>query len=245
MASRQALARRIYIRSVRIQASRLSENASPYPTREDEGSFMNTTFADVCPRRFCPPEWPFGDGHAYLSVLRSKDYSMSSLPSLFVALAKSISLIDPCRRAVLSDNARLRQFMLFAMYNHSLMRQRTLVAVVIAAIAPQAGNAKRVEPKPRPSLRFSCFNKPFLSVSLHMQKRDRFPDVGLRLIDPLGRSGDGAGAKRIPNSQSGEVIQIPGHPTISKPSRWRCVTPYKVITPSLFQSTTTSNTSSW
>src|SRR5258708_1679424 len=100
------------------------------------------------------------------------------------------------------------------MYNHSLMR--TLAAVIIAAIAAQAGSAKRVEPKPRPSLRFSCFNKPFLSVSLHTQKRDRFPDVELRLIDPRGRSEGGARAKRIPKSQSGRVIQIPGHPAISK-----------------------------
>ena len=93
---------------------------------------------------------------------------------------------------------------------------RPLAAAIIAAIAAQAGNVKRVEPKPRPSLRFSCFNKPFLSVSLHTQKRDRFPAVELRLIDPRGRSGDGTGAKRIRKSQSGRVIQIPGHPTISK-----------------------------
>lgn len=92
----------------------------------------------------------------------------------------------------------------------SLMR--TIVAVIIAAIAAHAGNTKRVEPKPRPSLRFSCLKKPFLSVSLHTPKHDRFPDVELRLIDPRGRSGDGAGANRIPKSQSGRVIEMPGQP---------------------------------
>ncbi len=102
------------------------------------------------------------------------------------------------------------------MYNHFFMRRRTLAAIIIVAIAAHAGNAKRVEPKPRASLRFSCFKKPFLSVSLHTPKRDRFPEVELRLTDPRGRSGDGAGAKRIPKSQSGRVNDVPGHPTLTK-----------------------------
>jgi hypothetical protein len=47
----------------------------------------------------------------------------------------------PARRSM-SQIACLRQSS-FAMYNRSLMR--ALVAVIIAAIAAQAGNAKRVE----------------------------------------------------------------------------------------------------
>ncbi len=50
-----------------------------------------------------------------------------------------------------------------------------------------------------------------------MAGHTRFPDVELRLIDPLGRSlGNSSEGKRIPNAQYGRVIDIPNNATGSK-----------------------------
>src|ERR1700690_1367198 len=79
------------------------------------------------------------------------------------------------------------------------------------------GAAETAKPQYRPSLRFSCFDVPFLSVSVHAPRRDSFPNVEMHLVDPLGRhAGSGARRPRIPKSQSGKIAEIPPHPDKSK-----------------------------
>jgi hypothetical protein len=67
------------------------------------------------------------------------------------------------------------------------------------------------------SLRFSCFDRPYLSVSAHVSGRRSFPNVELQLTDQYGRrAGIGKHDRRIPNSHYGKVAEIPKVPERSK-----------------------------
>jgi hypothetical protein len=89
------------------------------------------------------------------------------------------------------------------------------LAVLIIVVA--AGQAVGREVKPALSLRYSCFEKPFLSVSMYvLPHRDIFPDVELRLIDPRGRALGSAKQRRVLKFRSGKVIEIAKQPTRSK-----------------------------
>ena len=67
------------------------------------------------------------------------------------------------------------------------------------------------------SLHFSCFDDPFLSVSVSSPRHDSFVNIDLGLVDPDGRSaGGGHHGPSIPRSQYGKVVEIPPHPEMSK-----------------------------
>lgn len=67
------------------------------------------------------------------------------------------------------------------------------------------------------SLRFSCFDDPFLSVSVSVPRHDSFVNIELGLSDPDGRSaGAGHHSHSIPRSQYGKIVEIPSHPEMSK-----------------------------
>jgi len=67
------------------------------------------------------------------------------------------------------------------------------------------------------SLRFSCFDDPFLSVSVSAPLHDSFVNIELGLVDREGRSaGSGHHSHSIPKSQYGKVVEIPSHPERSK-----------------------------
>jgi hypothetical protein len=67
------------------------------------------------------------------------------------------------------------------------------------------------------SLRFSCFDLPYLSVSAHVPGRRSFPNVELQLTDQSGRrAGIGKYDSRIPNSRYGKTAEIPKVPDRSK-----------------------------
>jgi hypothetical protein len=69
---------------------------------------------------------------------------------------------------------------------------------------------------PQP-LYFSCFDEPFLSVSVSAPHHDSFVNIDLGLGDPDGRSaGSGHHGRSIPRSQYGKVVEIPPHPEMSK-----------------------------
>jgi len=95
-----------------------------------------------------------------------------------------------------------------------IVMQRCLFVLIVALAA---GRAFAKDIKPAVSLRYSCSDKPFLSVSVSTQRRDSFPDVQLRLVDPQGRAlGSDNKHRRIPKSQQGKVIEIPGHAASSR-----------------------------
>jgi hypothetical protein len=90
--------------------------------------------------------------------------------------------------------------------------QKGLVVLIIGLAVGQ-GAAKEVEPAL--SLRYSCLNKPFLSVSVFTPRHASFPDVELRLMDPGGHPLASGKNKRVSKFQSGRVIEIPRHPEMS------------------------------
>src|SRR5690242_6210245 len=91
---------------------------------------------------------------------------------------------------------------------------RILSATLIIQLAAFAGGK---EVRTAVSLRYSCYDKPFLSVSVSTLQRNTFPSVELRILDPLGRSfGTGSNGERNPRSQSGRVVEIPKHQQHSK-----------------------------
>jgi len=67
------------------------------------------------------------------------------------------------------------------------------------------------------SLRYSCVDRPFLSVSANAPDRRSFPNVEIQLTDEHGRhAGIGEYDSRIPNSRYGKTAQIPKVPERSK-----------------------------
>src|SRR5450755_1716367 len=95
--------------------------------------------------------------------------------------------------------------------------RRALALLVIVLLTVIFGETQTKGSKPRQSLRYSCLDKPFLTVSAYTAGHASFPDVALRLIDPLGRSsGTGSQAKRIPKTQYGRAIEMPKYATRSK-----------------------------
>lgn len=88
------------------------------------------------------------------------------------------------------------------------------IAVLTLAVI---GIAQNPGPKYRDSIRSSCLDSSFLSISAHTLRHDGFPDVELRLTDPKGHvTGNGSRENEIPNSQYGQIVEIPQHPTLSK-----------------------------
>ena len=86
--------------------------------------------------------------------------------------------------------------------------QKSLAALIIV-LAARSALAKEVSPPL--SLRYTCFNKAFLSVSVYVPHRRSFPDVQLRLTDLLGRTfASGRQRKGTAKIYSGRVIEIPG-----------------------------------
>jgi hypothetical protein len=85
---------------------------------------------------------------------------------------------------------------------------------VLLTLAGSAGAAASDHAK---SLRFACFNEPFLSVSVSAPRHDRFVNIELGVVDPAGRkAGSGDDHDPIPRSQYGKVIQIPSNPEWGK-----------------------------
>jgi hypothetical protein len=94
---------------------------------------------------------------------------------------------------------------------------RALALLVIILFTVTASETQTKSSNSRQSLRYSCIDKPFLSVSAYTAGHASFPDIELRLIDPLGRSsGNASEGKRIPSTQYGRVIETPKHATRSK-----------------------------
>ena len=91
--------------------------------------------------------------------------------------------------------------------------QKCFAVLIIFLVA---GNALAKEANPPVSLGYSCSHKPFLSVSISTQRSDSFPDVQVRLIDPLGRALSSHENNRIPKFRQGRIIEIPGHAATSK-----------------------------
>ena len=96
------------------------------------------------------------------------------------------------------------------------MRRTVLVWLCIVALSGTiAGHDTQSDGSV--SLRFSCLNSGFLSVSAHTPQHDGFPDVDLRLVDPLGRTaGAGRNERPIPSSQYGKIFEIRQQPQKSR-----------------------------
>jgi len=93
--------------------------------------------------------------------------------------------------------------------------RRLLFLLIIVLLTPTAWG--QVAANPQESLRFSCVDKAFLSISLSTPRRDQFLNLDIGLADPAGRTvGMGHSDHPIPNSQYAKVIEIPSHPERSK-----------------------------
>jgi len=96
------------------------------------------------------------------------------------------------------------------------MSRLLFLPLVLAAFTALA-KAEQANPPYSESLRFSCFDKPFLSISAHSPKHDRFPDIQLEVTDGLGqRAGYGNYQRRIPESHYGKIAEIPKAPDRSR-----------------------------
>ena len=96
---------------------------------------------------------------------------------------------------------------------------RGLLPVYLVVLALGAtGTSRSTEPEYSASIHLSCHDSPFLSISAQTPRRDNFPDVELRLTDPLGRhAGSGSHDHQIPNAQYGKIVEIPTRrPSLSK-----------------------------
>jgi hypothetical protein len=94
---------------------------------------------------------------------------------------------------------------------------RKSLSVLVPVLLRIAASAQVADAQPHKSLRFSCIDKAFLSVSVSAPRHDHFPNLDLGLVDPAGRTaGMGHDDRSIPNSQYGMVIEIPSHPDMSK-----------------------------
>jgi len=93
-----------------------------------------------------------------------------------------------------------------------MLRRLAPLLVTLAAVGASAKDAPG-----KPSLRFSCSEKPFLSVSVFTPAHDSFPHIQLGLIDPFGRNLSGGKQKAgDPKHRVGRVIELPKHPTRSR-----------------------------
>jgi len=90
------------------------------------------------------------------------------------------------------------------------------VCFIVFALSSVVQKAK-AEDKYSQSLRFSCFNEPFLTVSVSTPRRDSFPKIDLEIVDPEGRGvGNAAQGRSIPRNQYGNLVEMPNHPEMSK-----------------------------
>lgn len=68
-------------------------------------------------------------------------------------------------------------------------------------------------PEARPSLLFSCLDKPFLSISASRPSHDALPPVSISVSDPSGRTvGPEPRQDKLSTATYGPVIQIPKMP---------------------------------
>jgi hypothetical protein len=96
------------------------------------------------------------------------------------------------------------------------MRHVVPICVVVVFLAATSSTPAS-EHEYTDSLRYSCFDHPFLSVSAQVAEHEAFPDVDLRLTDPKGRNtGNGRQDRPIPNSHYGKIVEMPKHPERSK-----------------------------
>ena len=96
------------------------------------------------------------------------------------------------------------------------MPMRLSLLIVLLAFAT-AALAQTKQSQYSNSLRFSCFDLPYLSVSAHVPGRRSFANVELQLTDQSGRrAGIGKYDRRIPNSRYGKTAEIPKVPDRSK-----------------------------
>ena len=89
------------------------------------------------------------------------------------------------------------------------------VSAILVLVASCSGQTVRSEPTP--SLKWSCHGQPYVQVTASVPYNGAFPELELRLTDPMGRTiGFGSHKKRIPYSHYGKVVELPEHPDISK-----------------------------
>lgn len=84
--------------------------------------------------------------------------------------------------------------------------------MLMGIASPQSAQSKYT-----PSLRYTCFDSAFLSVSVSAPRHDSFVNVELGLTDPKGRTaGMDHGNSSIEGSRYGKVVEMPSHPESSK-----------------------------
>lgn len=86
------------------------------------------------------------------------------------------------------------------------LRLERLVLFVLAGVA--SGQTA--------SLRQSCSDAPFLSITASAPRHDSFVNVELGLVDPKGRTAGMDRGDSIPRSQYGKIVELPLHPERSK-----------------------------
>lgn len=92
-----------------------------------------------------------------------------------------------------------------------------LVILITFSLAHMAFAQKADQYHDGLAFHLSCLDFPFLGISARTRHHDQFPDLELRLIDPLGRTaGHNSRHPRVPHSQYGKTIEIPGRPRNSK-----------------------------
>jgi hypothetical protein len=87
----------------------------------------------------------------------------------------------------------------------------------LAAVATAWGQAKTsTQAATQKSMLFSCFAKPFLSVSVSAPNKDVVSPVQVKLVDSAGREqGDKLRGTPIPRSHYKQVVEVPSAPNRS------------------------------
>jgi len=107
----------------------------------------------------------------------------------------------------MSAMSRLRQ--LLDRYKFTCMRKLRLEPLVLFMLAGVASGQTA-------SLRQSCSDAPFLSITASAPRHDSFVNVELGLVDPKGRTAGTDRGDSIPRSQYGKIVEMPLHPERSK-----------------------------
>ncbi len=91
------------------------------------------------------------------------------------------------------------------------------VALLLVAVATAWGQAESpTQAETQKSMLFSCFAKPFLSVSVSAAHRDVVSTVQLKLVDSAGREqGDKLRGTPIPRSHYKQIVEVPSAPNRS------------------------------
>jgi hypothetical protein len=99
----------------------------------------------------------------------------------------------------------------------SRMRRLALTQLFLLLMLIAVGSTTLGATEYLQTLQLSCFDNPFLSVSVSAPRHDSFVNVDVGLVDPKGRSvGSGHHGPAIPRSQYGKVVDAPQHPEMTK-----------------------------